>query len=48
MKRAILAILAACAAALMVWRLTRSEVDPTVLWPEPEDGLDGVTDQVAP
>jgi hypothetical protein len=38
MKRALLLILAACAAALTVWRVTRDQETSPVTWPEPDDG----------
>lgn len=39
MKRFILMILAACAGALVVWRVTRDqEPTPVELWDEPDGG----------
>ncbi|MFI5041642.1 MAG: hypothetical protein ACHQNA_07315 [Acidimicrobiales bacterium] len=38
MKRVLLLILAACAAALVAWRVTRYPDAPPVAWPEADDG----------
>lgn len=40
MKRALLVILAAIAAALVVWRMTRYDGPYPLPWPEPDDGVE--------